>query len=117
MVTNPSAHHGENEAKDFRKNLIPLFASNGKVELVLAGHNHGYQQCSDDKTGIEFVTAGTGGRDPYKWGSKMDDHCRNNISGTDGYLEVEVINNTMTGQFVNLNGKSNENTIFQVSSK
>jgi predicted phosphodiesterase len=114
-ITNPSAHHKETEAKGYRAALLPLYDDSDKVRLVLFGHNHGYQHCSDNETVLDAVTAGTGGRKPYSWGSSMDDNCKNNISGVSGYLEVEVTNSTMTGQFVELNGNVHEDTIFQVS--
>ncbi len=110
LVTNPSAHHTE-EAK-YRQQLVPLFVSNGKVQIVLAGHNHGYQQCSSND--ITFITAGTGGRDPYPWGSKMDDNCKYNISGTSGFLEVEVNGTDMVGYFKDMNGGIKEPTTFQI---
>ena len=110
LVTNPSAHHTE-EAK-YRSQLIPLFVSNGKVQLVLNGHNHGFQQCSSN--GINFMTAGTGGRDPYPWGSKMDDNCHNNISGTNGFLEVVVDGAYMVGYFKDMNGGIREETTFSI---
>jgi predicted phosphodiesterase len=110
MVTNPSAHHKESEAKGFRQAFVPMYNDNGKVPLVLFGHNHGYQQCSDDQR--YYITAGTGGRSPYPWGSSMDDNCKNNISGTSGYLEVDI--NSMIGVFKDLNGKVNQQTSFKV---
>ncbi len=110
LVTNPSAHHPE-EAK-YRKSLVPLFVNNGKVSLVINGHNHGFQECSSN--GISFITSGAGGRDPYPWGSKIDDNCKNNISGTNGFLEVEVNGTDMVGYFKDLNGGIREETTFQV---
>ena len=113
FVTNPSAHHKESEAAGFRTVFIPMFVANGKVPLVLFGHNHGFQQCSVND--ILFITAGTGGRDPYPWGSQMDDNCHNNISGTNGYLEVEVNGPSMVGYFKDMNGGIREETTFSIA--
>lgn len=114
FVTNPSAHHKESEASGFRSTFIPMFAANGKVPLVLFGHNHGYQQCGPISD-ILFITAGTGGRSPYPWGSTMDDNCRNNISGTDGFLIASVTSNEIVGMFKDLNNKQYDNTKFEIS--
>jgi predicted phosphodiesterase len=112
FVTNPSAHHGEGDAKNFRAIFVPMFVANGKVPLVLFGHNHNYLDCSVND--IKFITVGTGGRDPYPIGSRMDDNCKNGISGTDGYLEVEVNGVSMVGYFKDLNGGIREETTFQI---
>lgn len=113
FVTNPSAHHKESEAKNFRSTFIPMFLDNGKVKLVLQGHNHGYQQC--DTNGILFLTAGTGGRNPYPWGSTMDDNCKYNISGTDGFLIASVTSSEIVGMFKDLNNNQYDNTKFEIS--
>ena len=109
-VTNPSAHHGE--WKNCKKDLVPIFVQSDKVKLYLNGHNHGYQQCFNQD--ISFITSGAGGRDFYPWGSKMDDGCKNNISGIQGWLEVDVQENGMVGQFIDINGGINEDTAFQI---
>jgi predicted phosphodiesterase len=112
FVTNPSAHHKESEAKGFRATFLPMFVAASKIPMVLFGHEHGYQQC--EVNDITFITAGTGGRDAYPWGSIMDDNCRNNISGTNGFLEVEVNGLDMVGYFKDLNGGIREETTFQI---
>lgn len=94
FVTNPSAHHGEGDAKGYRAALLPLYQAAEKVKLVLFGHNHGYQQC--DVGDIAFITSGQGGRDPYSWGSKTDDNCHNQATGGIGYLEVDVDNHSLS---------------------
>lgn len=113
FVTNPSAHHKESEAKGFRSTFLPMFDANPKVALVLFGHNHGYQQCSAN--GIIFITAGTGGRNPYPWGSSMDDGCKYNISGTDGFLVASVTSNEIVGMFKDLKNNQYDNTKFEIS--
>jgi hypothetical protein len=110
-VTNPSAHHPE--WKSCKSKLAPIFEQSGKVKLYVNGHNHGYQQCSIDD--ITFITAGTGGRKAYQWGNEIDDNCKNNISGTPGYLEVTVQDtNSMTGRFITLQGTTNKQTNFGI---
>lgn len=98
FVTNPSAHHGEGDAKGYRAALLPIFNNNEKVALVMFGHNHGYQQCTVGDT--HFITSGMGGRDPYPWGSKTDDGCTNQLSGGIGYLEVDVSDNELNWKLV-----------------
>lgn len=112
FVTNPSAHHKESEAKGFRATFLPMFVAASKIPLVLSGHEHGYQECK--VSGITFIIAGTGGRDPYPWGSVMDDNCHNNLSPVKGFLEVEVNGPEMVGYFKDLNGGINEDTTFQI---
>jgi len=94
FVTNPSAHHPESDAKDYRKVILPVLQTSNKVILVLFGHNHGYQQCSVGD--INFITSGQGGRDPYSWGSKTDDNCHFQETGGQSYLEVTVDDNHMS---------------------
>ena len=110
-ATNPSAHHAE--WKGCKSRLVPIFEQSGKAKLYLNGHNHGYQQCSiDDMT---FVTAGTGGRKAYPWGNKMDDGCKNNMSGIPGYLEVTVQDShSMVGRFITLKGTMDKHTNFSI---
>ena len=110
FVTNPSAHHKESEAKGFRATFLPMFTAISKIPLVLFGHNHNYLDCNVNN--IKFLTIGTGGRDPYPLGSTMDDNCRNGISGTNGFLEVEVNGLDMVGYFKDLNGGIREETTF-----
>ena len=113
FVTNPSAHHKESEAKGFRAAFLPMFQANGKVPLVLFGHNHNYLQCSVGD--ILFLTVGTGGRDPYPLGSTMDDNCKNGITGKDGFLIAEVNGPNIVGVFKDLNNRVAEQTTFQIT--
>jgi len=111
-VTNPSAHHAE--WKDCKSKLVPTLQQSGKTKLYVNGHNHGYQQCFSQD--ITFITAGTGGRKAYPWGNQMDDGCKNNISGTPGYLEVTVWDsNSMSGRFIDLKGMTVEDTDFNIN--
>jgi predicted phosphodiesterase len=110
-VTNPSAHHVE--WKSCKSKLVPIFEQSGKAKLYVNGHNHGYQQCSIDD--ITFITAGTGGRKAYPWGNEIDDNCKNNISGTPGYLEVTVQDfHSMAGRFITLKGTTDKQTNFSI---
>jgi len=111
-VTSDSTHHKESEAKGFRSALVPLYVDNNKVQIVLFGHNHDYLHCSSD--GIQFIQVGTGGRDPYPLGTATDDNCRNGITGTNGYLEVQVNGTDMVGVFKDMNGGMKEDTTFQI---
>jgi predicted phosphodiesterase len=112
FVTNKGAHHSESDAKGYRTALVPLFVNNGKVQLVLFGHNHNFLQCSSNN--ISFITIGTGGRDPYPIGSGTDDNCHNGITGTDGYIELDVNGVSMVGVWKDLNGGIREETTFSI---
>jgi hypothetical protein len=105
-VTNPTAHHPESEIEGFRDLYIDLKNKYPKFTLLLQGHNHGYQVCKPDSPNITVVTDGTGGRDPYPWGSSTDDNCNVNLSGAkyNGFSVFDVVGNEITSKHVNLNG-------------
>jgi hypothetical protein len=51
------------------------------------------------------VTDGTGGRDPYPWGSSTDDNCDSQLTGSkyDGFSLFEVIGSEISGKHLNAN--------------
>jgi hypothetical protein len=62
-ITNPSAHHSEDETKGYREFYVDKKEKYTKFKLLLQGHNHGYQICEPDSPDIRVVTDGTGGRE------------------------------------------------------
>ncbi|HEY7110628.1 MAG TPA: hypothetical protein VH415_14480 [Nitrososphaeraceae archaeon] len=99
-VTNPSAHHPESEIEGFRDFYVDMKEQYPKFTLLLQGHNHGYQVCKPDSPNITVVTDGTGGRDPYPWGSSTDDNCDSQLTGSkyDGFSLFEVIGSEISGR-------------------
>ncbi|HEY7111172.1 MAG TPA: hypothetical protein VH415_17220 [Nitrososphaeraceae archaeon] len=104
-VTNPSAHHPESEIEGFRDFYVVMKEKYPKFTLLLQGHNHGYQVCKPDSPSITVVTDGTGGRDPYPWGSSTDDNCDSQLTGSkyDGFSLFEVIGSEISGKHLNAN--------------
>ena len=103
-VTNPSAHHPESEIEGFRDFYVDLKDKYPKFTLLLQGHNHGYQICEPDSPDVTVVTDGTGGRDPYPWGSSVDDNCDSDQSGSkyEGFSLFDVIGNEISGKHFNV---------------
>jgi hypothetical protein len=99
-ITNPSAHHPESEIEGFRDFYVDMKDKYPKFTLLLQGHNHGYQVCKPDSPNITVVTDGTGGRDPYPWGSATDDNCDSELSGSkyDGFSLFDVIGSKISGR-------------------
>jgi hypothetical protein len=99
-ITNPSAHHMENDTKGYREFYGDMKERYQKFLLLLQGHNHGYQICEPDSPDIRVVTDGTGGRTPYPWGSSFDDNCNVNLSGPkyNGFSLFEVTDNETSGR-------------------
>lgn len=104
-VTNPSAHHPESEIEGFRDFYVDLKDKYPKFTLLLQGHNHGYQVCKPNSPNITIVTDGTGGRDPYPWGSSTDDNCDSQLTGSkyDGFSLFDVTGSEISGKHLNAN--------------
>jgi hypothetical protein len=81
-ITTQTAHHKESEAKDYRGFFVAMAEKYPKLDLLLSGHNHGYQVCKPETPNVLVITDGTGGRTPYPWGSARDDNCDTNLSGS-----------------------------------
>jgi predicted phosphodiesterase len=81
-ITTSSAHHKESEAKGYRAFFEDMAVKYPKFDMLLQGHNHGYQVCEPVTPDITVITEGTGGRSPYPWGSARDDNCNTNLSGS-----------------------------------
>ncbi len=81
-ITTSSAHHKESEAKGYRTFFESMATKYPKFDMLLQGHNHGYQVCDPVTPDITVITDGTGGRTPYPWGSARDDNCNVNLSGS-----------------------------------
>lgn len=114
-VTNPSAHHPESEIEGFRDFYVDLKDKYPKFTLLLQGHNHGYQVCEPNSPDITVVTDGTGGRDPYPWGSSVDDNCDSDLSGSkyNGFSLFDVIGNEISGKHFNIDsGVENSQAVF-----
>jgi hypothetical protein len=99
-ITNTSAHHSEDETKGYREFYVDKKEKYTKFKLLLQGHNHGYQICEPDSPDIRVVTDGTGGRDPYSWGSSVDDNCDVSLSGSkyNGFSLFEATDREISGR-------------------
>jgi predicted phosphodiesterase len=58
-----SSSFHQTQTKKLRKELVPLFKSNG-VDAVFSGHNHCYERCYSD--GIYYITTAGGGAPLYQ---------------------------------------------------
>jgi hypothetical protein len=103
-VTGPNEHHLEKEANGFKAFYIEMGQKYPKFTLALAGHNHNYLECKPSGQDVTFITDGTGGRDPYPLGKKMDDNCGNGLSGSkyNGFSIVNVGPDSISSRHVNV---------------